>query len=122
MIGSPLGAGGMGEVYLAQDTGLGHGVAIKTLPDKFSCNPQRMARVDRDAKVLASLNHPNIASIYGLEESNDVRPLIIELVEAPTLAERTSRGPIALDEALPIAKEIADMLEYPTSAASFTAT
>jgi serine/threonine protein kinase len=111
VIGTLLGAGGMGEVYLAQDTRLGRGVAIKILSDKFSCDPQRMARFDREAKVLASLNHPNIGSIYGLEESNDVRALVIELVEGPTLADRSSRGPIPLDEALPIAKQIADAHE-----------
>jgi serine/threonine protein kinase len=88
----PLGAGGMGEVYLAQDTRLGRSVAIKILPDKFSCDTQRMARFDREAKVLASLNHPHIASIYGLEESNSVRALVMELVDGPTLAERIRKG------------------------------
>jgi serine/threonine protein kinase len=108
----PLGVGGMGEVYLAQDTRLGRSVAIKILLDKFSCDPQRMARFDREAKVLASLNHPHIASIYGLEESNSVRALVMELVDGPTLDERIHQGPLPLDEALPIAKQIAEALEY----------
>jgi eukaryotic-like serine/threonine-protein kinase len=110
-INSPLGEGGMGEVYLAQDTRLGRRVAIKILPEKFSRDVQRMARFDREAKVLASLNHPNIASIYGLEESNGVRALVMELVDGPTLAERIKHGPLSLDEALPIAKQIAEALE-----------
>jgi eukaryotic-like serine/threonine-protein kinase len=110
-IHSPLGEGGMGEVYLAQDTRLGRRVAIKILPEKFSRDVQRMARFDREAKVLASLNHPNIASIYGLEESNGVRALVMELVDGPTLAERIKHGPLSLDEALPIAKQIAEALE-----------
>jgi eukaryotic-like serine/threonine-protein kinase len=109
---SPLGAGGMGEVYLAQDTRLGRRVAIKILPDKFSRDAQRMARFDREAKVLASLNHPNIASIYGLEDSNSVRALVMEFVDGPTLGERIAKGPLPLDEALPIAKQIAEALEY----------
>jgi Tol biopolymer transport system component len=111
-INSSLGAGGMGEVYLAQDARLGRGVAIKILPDKFSSDVQRMARFDREAKLLASLNHPHIAAIYGLEESNGARALVMELVEGPTLAERIKQGPLALDEALPIAKQIAEALEY----------
>jgi serine/threonine protein kinase/Tol biopolymer transport system component len=111
-INSSLGAGGMGEVYLAEDARLGRCVAIKILPDKFSCDVQRMARFDREAKLLASLNHPHIASIYGLEESNGARALVMELVEGPTLAERIKQGPLPLDEALPIAKQIAEALEY----------
>ncbi len=102
----------MGEVYLAQDTRLGRRVAIKILPDKFSRDAQRMARFDREAKVLASLNHPNIASIYGLEDSNSVRALVMEFVDGPTLAEGIAKGPLAVDEALPIAKQIAEALEY----------
>ena len=109
---SSLGAGGMGEVYLAQDARLGRSVAIKTLPDQFSSDVQRMARFDREAKLLASLNHPHIAAIYGLEESNGVRALVMELVEGPTLAERIKQGPLPPDEALPIAKQIAEALEY----------
>jgi serine/threonine-protein kinase len=111
-INSPLGAGGMGEVYLAQDTRLDRSVAIKILPDKFACDAQRMARFDREAKVLASLNHPNIASIYGLEESNSVRAIVMELVEGPTLSDGIKRGAIPVDEALQIAKQIAEALEY----------
>jgi serine/threonine protein kinase len=111
-ITSPLGAGGMGEVYLAQDARLGRCVAIKILPDKFSRDAQRMARFDREAKVLASLNHPNIAALYGLEESSGVRALVMEFVDGPTLAERVANGPLPLDETLPIAKQIAEALEY----------
>jgi eukaryotic-like serine/threonine-protein kinase len=111
-IDSPLGAGGMGEVYLAQDTRLGRSVAIKILPDKFSCDAQRMARFEREAKLLASLNHPHSASIYGLEESTGVRALVMELLDGPTLAERIKQGSLPLDEALPIAKQIAEALEY----------
>jgi len=111
-ITSPLGAGGMGEVYLAQDARLGRCVAIKILPDKFSRDAQRMARFDREAKVLASLNYPNIAAIYGLEESSGVRALVMEFVDGPTLAERVANGPLPLDETLPIAKQIAEALEY----------
>jgi hypothetical protein len=107
-----IGAGGMGEVYLAQDTRLGRRVAIKVLPDKFSCDAQRMARFDREAKVLASLNHPNIAAIYGLEESNGVRALVMELVDGPTLAERLKQAAHPLDETLLTAKQIAQALEY----------
>jgi tRNA A-37 threonylcarbamoyl transferase component Bud32 len=111
-ISSPLGAGGMGEVYLAQDTRLGRCVAIKILPDKFSCDAQRMARFDREAKVLASLNHPNIATIYGLEVANGVRALVMELVDGPALSDRIKQGSLPLDEALLIAKQIAQALEY----------
>lgn len=107
-----IGAGGMGEVYRATDTRLGRDVAIKVLPEAFAQDGDRMARFEREAKVLASLNHPNIASIYGLEESNGTRALIMELVEGPTLAERIKQGSLSLDEALPIAKQIADALEY----------
>src|SRR3989475_1346787 len=108
---APLGAGGMGEVYRARDTRLGREVAIKVLPAAFANDAQRMARFQREAQVLASLNHPNIASIYGLEESGGVRALVMELVEGPTLAERLAQGAIPLDEVLPIAKQIAEALE-----------
>jgi eukaryotic-like serine/threonine-protein kinase len=111
-IRSPLGAGGMGEVYLARDTRLGRDVALKVLPETFAKDAERMARFEREAKVLASLNHPHIASIYGLEESNSRRALAMELVEGPTLAERIKQGAIALDEALPIAAQICEALEY----------
>lgn len=127
---SPLGAGGMGEVYRARDTKLGREVALKVLPAAFAQDADRMARFQREAQVLASLNHPNIASIYGLEDSDGVRALVMELVEGPTLAERISvgaglappsdkgtprgapTGPIAIDEAFQIAKQIAEALEY----------
>ena len=107
-----IGAGGMGEVYRAYDTRLGRNVALKVLPEAFSRDTERMARFEREAKVLASLNHPNIASIYGLEESNGVRALVMELVEGPTLAARISEGRIRLEEVLTFAKQIADGLEY----------
>ena len=88
-----IGEGGMGEVYRAHDTKLGRDVALKVLPDLFADDPERLARFQREARVLASLNHPNIASIYGLEESGDTRALVLELVEGPTLAERNrARG------------------------------
>src|SRR5947199_2194474 len=85
---APLGAGGMGEVYRARDTKLGRDVALKVLQEAFAKDAERMARFQREAQMLASLNHPNIASIYGLEESEGVRALVMELVEGPTLAER----------------------------------
>ncbi len=107
---SPLGAGGMGEVYRASDTKLKRDVALKLLPQAVSQDAERMARFQREAEVLASLNHPGIASIYGLEESAGVRALVMELVEGPTLAERIARGPIPIDEALPIARQIAEAL------------
>ena len=106
-----LGAGGMGEVYRAHDTKLNRDVAIKVLPDLFANDPGRLARFQREAQVLASLNHPNIAHIHGLEESNGTRALVMELVEGPTLADRIANGPIPLPEALPIAKQIAEALE-----------
>ena len=106
-----IGAGGMGEVYRAHDTTLDRDVAIKVLPDAFVTDPERLARFEREAKVLASLNHPNIAAIYGLEKSADMRALILELVEGPTLQDRIAQGPIPLDEALPIARQIAEALE-----------
>src|SRR5262249_15156863 len=85
---APLGAGGMGEVYRARDTRLGRDIALKVLPEVFSKDAERMARFEREAQLLASLNHPNIAALYGLEESSGVRALVMELVEGPTLAER----------------------------------
>ena len=106
-----IGEGGMGEVYRARDTKLDRDVALKVLPEAFTQDPDRLARFEREAKVLASLNHPNIAAIYGLEEADDTRALVLELVEGPTLADRIKRGPIPLDEALPIAKQIAEALE-----------
>src|ERR1700681_2650692 len=106
-----LGRGGMGEVYRARDLKLKRDVAIKILPEEFSRDPDRVARFQREAEVLASLNHPNIAAIYDLEEANGSIFLVLELVEGETLAERIKRGPIPVDEALPIAKQIADALE-----------
>jgi Tol biopolymer transport system component len=108
---APIGAGGMGEVYRARDIKLGRDVAIKVLPEAFACDADRMARFEREAHVLASLNHPNIAAIYGLEESNGIRALVMELVEGRTLAERIAGRAMPLEEALPIAKQIADALE-----------
>jgi serine/threonine protein kinase len=109
---SVIGAGGMGEVYSARDTRLNRNVALKVLPEVFASDVERMARFEREAKLLASLNHPNIAAIHGLEESGSTRALVMELVEGPTLAERIAAGPIPLDEALPIAKQVAEALEY----------
>ena len=106
-----LGAGGMGEVYRARDSKLNRDVAIKVLPEGFAQDAERVARFQREAQLLASLNHPNIAAIYGLEESDGVRALVMELVEGPTLADRIAAGPIPLDEALTIASQIADALE-----------
>src|SRR5438309_6041339 len=121
-----LGAGGMGEVYRARDTKLRRDVALKILPPAFAADPDRRARFTREAHVLASLNHPHIASIYGIEEADGVTALVLELVEGPTLAERlersedrslhaTRRGgpsgrPMEIDEALKIATQIVDAL------------
>jgi serine/threonine-protein kinase len=108
---APIGAGGMGEVYRGRDTRLKRDVALKLLPGSFASDPDRLARFQREAEVLASLNHPNIAQIYGIEESNGTRALVMELVEGETLAERIARGPIPVGDALPIAKQIAEALE-----------
>jgi Tol biopolymer transport system component len=107
---SALGAGGMGEVYRARDTKLRRDVAIKVLPEAVRLDPERLARFEREAFVLASLNHPNIASIYGVEETQGVVALILELIEGDTLAARIGRGPIAVGEALTIARQIAEAL------------
>jgi len=109
---APLGAGGMGEVYRARDMRLGRDVALKVLPEGVARDAERMARFRREAQVLASLNHPNIAAIYGFEDSGGTHALVMELVEGPTLAERIKAGAIPLDEALPMAKQIAEGLEY----------
>jgi len=106
-----IGTGGMGEVYRARDTRLKRHVALKILPESFASDPDRLARFQREAEVLASLNHPNIAAIHGLEESDGARALVMELVEGETLADQIARGPISVDEALPIAKQIAEALE-----------
>jgi len=108
----PLGAGGMGEVYRGRDTRLERDVAVKVLSEAFAHDAERMVRFEREAKVLASLNHVNIASIYGVEESNGTRALVMELVEGSTLAERIKGEGIQLQEALPIAKQICEGLEY----------
>ena len=107
-----IGAGGMGEVYRARDSKLGRDVALKVLPSAFARDTERMARFQREAKVLASMNHPNIAAIHGLEDSSGSYALMMELVEGPTLADRIKRGPISIDEALRIAKQICEALEY----------
>ncbi|MGB6198297.1 MAG: protein kinase [Candidatus Acidiferrales bacterium] len=108
----PIGAGGMGEVYRARDARLGRDVAIKVLPEAFARDAERLSRFQREAKVLASLNHPNIAAIYGFEDSGNVHALVMELVEGPTLADRIARGAVPIDEALPIARQIAEGVEY----------
>jgi serine/threonine protein kinase len=108
---APLGAGGMGEVYRARDTKLGRDVAIKILPPHFTTDPERRARFAREARTLATLNHPHIGAIYGLEESDGVTALVLELVEGETLADRLTRGPLPLSEALPIACQIAEALD-----------
>ena len=105
-----LGSGGMGEVYQAIDAKLGRSVAIKFLPEAFSHDNEHVARFEREAHVLASLNHTNIAAIHGLEESGGRKFLVMELVSGETLAERIRRGPIAVNEALEIAKQIAEGL------------
>ncbi|HEV8384607.1 MAG TPA: protein kinase, partial [Candidatus Acidoferrales bacterium] len=107
-----IGAGGMGEVYRATDTKLGRDVALKVIPPAFAQDAQRMQRFQREAQVLASLNHPHIAAIYGLEHQDKIQALAMELVEGPTLAERIALGPILLEEALPLGKQIAEALEY----------
>jgi len=107
-----IGAGGMGEVYQAHDTKLGRDVAIKVLPEAFAHDPERLSRFQREAKMLASLNHPNIATIHGLEQSGDTSYLVMELVSGATLAERVKRdGAVPIEEALAIAKQIAEALE-----------
>src|SRR5215467_498381 len=103
-ITAKLGEGGMGEVWRASDTKLNRDVAIKVLPEGFAQDSDRMARFQREAQVLASLNHPNIAAIYGVED----RALVMELVDGPTVAERIAAGPIPVDEALPIARQITE--------------
>ncbi len=106
-----LGEGGMGKVWRAHHTALKRDDALKVLPDAFASDPDRLARFQREAQVLASLNHPNIAHVHGLERTDGVQALVMELVEGPTLADRIAQGPIPVDEALPIAKQIAEALE-----------
>src|SRR5262245_19922605 len=110
-VASLIGSGGMGEVYRARDSKLNRDVALKILPEAFASDPERLARFRREARVLASLNHPGIAAIYGFEESDGTQALVLELVDGPTLADRIAQGPISLDEALPIARQIAEALE-----------
>jgi eukaryotic-like serine/threonine-protein kinase len=106
-----LGKGGMGEVYRARDMKLKREVAIKILPDEFSRDSDRVSRFQREAEVLASLNHPNIAGIYDVQEAQGSRFLILELVDGETLADRIARGPVPVDEALAIAVQICETLE-----------
>src|SRR5436190_3789194 len=106
-----LGVGGMGEVYRARDVQLGRDVAIKVLPAAFVTDRERLARFEREARVLAALNHPHVGAIYGLEHVDGIRALVLELVEGETLADRIARGRISLSEALPIAQQIAEALE-----------
>ncbi|HXV61387.1 MAG TPA: protein kinase, partial [Vicinamibacteria bacterium] len=107
---SSIGRGGMGEVYRARDTKLGRDVAIKVLPEELAGDPERVARFEREAKLLASLNHPNIASIYGFEDGDDVKALALELVEGPTLAERIAEGPLPVEEVVTLADQVAKAL------------
>src|SRR6267143_1065838 len=106
-----IGEGGMCQMYRARDTKLNRDVALKLLPDAFASDPDRLARFTREAQTLALLNHPNIAHIHGLEEAGGVRALVMELVEGEDLSQRIARGAIPLDEALPIARQIAEALE-----------
>src|SRR5688572_13332213 len=106
-----IGEGGMGKVWRGHHLGLKRDDALKVLPDGLDDNPERLARFQREAQVLASLNHPHIAHVYGLEETDGVKALVMELVEGPTLADRLAHGPIPVDETLPIAKQIAHALE-----------
>jgi eukaryotic-like serine/threonine-protein kinase len=118
---SALGAGSMGEVYRATDTNLKRQVAIKVLPTSVAVDAERLARFQREAEVLAALNHPNIAQIHGIEKKEGTFALVMELVEGPTLADRIAQGPVALTAALPIAKQIAEALKRRMSRASFIA-
>jgi eukaryotic-like serine/threonine-protein kinase len=120
-IASSLGSGGMGEVYRARDTKLGREVALKVLPDTFAADPDRLARFEREARTLAALNHPHIAQVYGFEASNGAPVLVMELVEGEDLAARLARGPIPLEDALPIARQIAEALEGAHEAGGRTA-
>ena len=106
-----LGKGGMGEVYQAKDQKLGRDVAIKVLPEEFAKDMDRVARFQREAKLLASLNHPNIAAIHGLEESGGTNFLVLELVEGETLADQIKKGPVPVEESLKLALQIAAALE-----------
>src|SRR5215213_4953216 len=109
-VSAQIGVGGMGEVHRAHDIKLNRDVALKVLPDSFVNDPDRLARFQREAHVLASLNHPNIAAIYGVEDVAGARALVMELVEGSTLAERIPEGPIPIDEAINIATQVAEAL------------
>ena len=113
-----LGEGGMGEVYRARDSRLNREVALKILPPGFAADADRLARFEREAQVLASLQHANIAAIYGIEESGPIRALVLELVEGPTLADRIAAGPVPVGEALAIARQIADAVGAAKAGAS----
>src|SRR6478672_5812629 len=108
---SLLGSGGMGEVYRARDTKLGRDVALKILPDAFTHDPERLARFRREAQVLAALNHPHIAAIYGLEEIDGQQVLVLELVDGGTVADRLANGALTVDDAVAIARQIGEALE-----------
>src|SRR5512139_3529345 len=108
---APLGAGGMGEVYRASDPRLGRDVAIKALPAEFAQDPERLARFEREARLLASLSHPNIAGILGLEEVAGHRYLVLEFVDGETLAQRLARGPLPPDEAIDVCRQVAAGVE-----------
>jgi eukaryotic-like serine/threonine-protein kinase len=110
-VGALIGAGGMGEMYRARDTTLGRDVALKILPELFASDSERLARFQREAQVLASLNHPHIGAIYGFEATTSVRALVLELIDGPTLADRLGHGPVGIDEALAIARQICEALE-----------
>ncbi len=112
-ITAQIGVGEMGEVYRARDTKLDRDVAIKVLPESLAGDPDRIARFQREAKTLAALNHPNIAAIYGLEEADSTKALVMELVEGPTLADRIAQRATPVDEALPIAKQIGEAIVMP---------
>ncbi len=107
----PLGAGGMGEVYRARDTTLKREVAIKVLPEELSADPDRLARLEREAHLLAALNHPNIATIHSLEQAGDTRFLVLELVKGESLEQRLAKGPLSTEAALDLCKQIAEALE-----------
>src|SRR6185503_10689736 len=108
---APIGSGGMGEVYRARDTRLGRDVAIKTLPEAFMADPERLARFEREARLLASLNHPHIGAIYGVEDVEGVRGLVLELIQGDTLAERLTTSHVSTAEALAIARQVAEALD-----------
>ncbi len=106
-----IGQGGMGEVYRAEDTNLSREVAIKVLPEQFTQDPQRLARFEREAKLLASLNHPKITAIYGLEKADGVRFFSLALVESETLAEQLTKGPLPVEEALEVCRQMGEGVE-----------